>query len=89
METDHRNKAPFRIHNAIIMRQRKRTSAAKRMSRQARDRREWEIENRMQHGIKAICVCEGICVSFVEIETGAEEFGAVGGRYYGASGRGT
>jgi hypothetical protein len=41
----------------------------------------------MQHGIKTICVCEGIGVTFVQLEAGAEEFGAVGGGYYGA-GRG-
>jgi hypothetical protein len=42
----------------------------------------------MQHGIEAICVRKGIGVAFVELEAGAEEFGAVGGGYYGAGGGG-
>lgn len=42
----------------------------------------------MQHGIKTICVCEGIGVTFVQLEAGAEEFGALGGGYYGAGGGG-
>lgn len=70
------------------MRQRKRTRAPKRMPCQAGHGRIGEVENRVQHGVEAIGVRKGVDVAFVELETGAEEFGAVRGGYYSAGGGG-
>lgn len=70
------------------MRERKRARAAECMPRQECDRRVREVEDRGEHGVEAVCVCEGVAVCFVELEACAEEFvvGAAGD--YGAGGGG-
>ena len=69
----HGEESPPRIHDAVIVRQSKRTRAAKRMSRDQRDGRKGIVEQRGQQRKEAIAIGKRIRIVFVEVEPGAPE----------------